>query len=127
MQAGVLKAELLGQRMENVREKVREQERREGEWVGRVRRRVRWCWGAAGVFLMVCVGVMVVRHWPKVERGMESGEQVVGRFANRTIEGLGWEATSKRDRPVGSSRAELVEQRKVRETDHPVLRMLDEL
>lgn len=48
MRDGVGKAEVLGERMERVRERVKEGERKEGEWVERMRRRVRWCWGVVG-------------------------------------------------------------------------------
>lgn len=51
--------------MERVRERVREQERREGEWSGRVRRRVRLCWGVLAVGLAVVILSGLVRHWPR--------------------------------------------------------------
>lgn len=144
MRDGVAKVEMLGQRMEAVRERVKEQERKEGEWVERVRRRVRWCWGVAGGLLLLCVVVGVLRHWPRVERGLEVGEQVVERFANKTIEGLEGEvvgevvgeagrdamgtSTMRRSNGIGgSSQIEPGGTRRGKETDHPVLRMLDEL
>jgi len=136
MRDGVVKVETLGQRMEAVRTRVKEQERKEGEWVERVRRRVRWCWGFAGGLLLLFVIVGVVRHWPRVERGIEKGEQVVGRLASRTPEGLEGEAVGdavrtatmrRRNGVGGSSKMEPGGMRKGKETEHPVLRMLDEL
>lgn len=136
MRDGVAKVEMLGQRMEAVRERVKEQERKEGEWVERVRRRVRWCWGVASGLMLLCVIVGVVRRWPRVEREMEKGEQVMERLAHRTIEGLEGDAVRdaiktpamrERNGVGGSSKVEPGGTRKGMETDHPVLRMLDEL
>lgn len=136
MRDGVAKAEMLGQRMEAVRARVKDQERKEGQWVERVRRRVRWCWGVAGGLLLLSVVVGVMRQWPRVEREMYKGEQVMERFANKTIEGLegeavgdviGMPAMRQRNGVGGSSKIEPGGTRKGKETDHPVLRMLDEL
>lgn len=131
MQDGVTKVEKLGQRMEAVRERVKEQERKEGEWVERVRRRVRWCWGIAGGLLLLCVVVGIMRQWPRVEGGMEQAEQAAESFVNRTIEAAVEDAmgaaTMRRNGIGGSSKIEPGEMRKGKETDHPVLRMLDEL
>lgn len=136
MRDGVAKAEMLGQRMEAVRERVKDQERKEGQWVERVRRRVRWCWGVAGGLLLLCLVVGVMRQWPRMEREMYKGEQVVERFANKRIDGLEREAVGdavgmsgmrQRNDVRGSSKIEPGGTRKGKETDHPVLRMLDEL
>ncbi len=130
MRDGVAKVEMLGQRMEAVRERVKEQERKEGEWVERARRRVRWCWGVASGLMLLCVIVGVVRRWPRVEREMEKGEQVMERLAHRTIGGLEGDAVRdaiktpamrERNGVGGSSKVEPGGTRKGMETDHPVL------
>lgn len=74
MTEGKRRVEGLGARMEKVRNKIREQETREGEWSGRIRRRVRLCWGLLALGLVLGLIGLVVRHWPSVETGIESVE-----------------------------------------------------
>ena len=89
MQDGKSRVESLGHRMEQVRKKVREQERRDGESNERVRRRVRMCWGMLATALVLGVVGVVFQHWPRVGREVESAEVAVGRFAGRTGEMFG--------------------------------------
>ena len=74
MTEGKRRVEGLGARMEKVRNKIREQETREGEWSGRIRRRVRFCWGLLALSLVLGLIGLVVRHWPSVETGIASME-----------------------------------------------------
>ena len=68
---GKNRVEGLGLRMEKVRNKVMEQETKEGQWSERVRRRVRLCWGVLALGLILGVVGILVKHWPRVERGAE--------------------------------------------------------
>lgn len=136
MQDGKSRVESLGQRMEVVRKKIREQERREGETNERVRRRVRVCWGMLATALVLAVVGVVVQHWPRMGREVESAEVVVGRFASRTGEILGETGTDggvmegKRNNEtvekVGVGVVDAGAAKRVEDHDR-VLRMLDEL
>lgn len=136
MQDGKSRVESLGHRMEKVKKKVREQERRDGESNERVRRRLRVCWGVLATAVVLGVVGVVVQHWPRVGREVESAEVVVGGLAGRTGEKLGemgveGRVTEGREsngtvEKVGVGVVGAGAAKRVEDSDR-VLRMLDEL
>lgn len=127
MNEGKKRVEGLGARMEKVRTKVREQETKEGQWSERVRKRVRVCWGVLAVGLILVIVGVVVRHWPKVEKGLEAVD-MVGNGALGVDEITGWWVGNSsglgKTMKVGAKEDGKVEEGK---SEERVLRMLDEL
>lgn len=133
MKEGVKRVEILGERMEKVRERVRELEVREGEWVERIRRRVRWCWGVAGSLLLLAVAVALARHWPRVEKGEALAVKSFAYGAIEGLEGNGFQPDAERE-PVRQNRTTWesssvrdIPKTRAGETEDLVMRMLDEL
>ena len=126
MNEGKKRVEGLAARTEKVKTKVREQETREGEWSVRVRRRVRACWGALAVSLVLVIVGAIVRHWPRAENRTEGVDMLFNKSCSvLEVDGsTSWRVG--RGNGVGKVPEEDRKDRGV-DSQERVLRLLDEL